>query len=209
MTLAWNALKSTCAALAIPACMLLAAHPAHAAQGDVLVRLRGIVVAPDVSTTDTLSTIHSDVSTTAVPELDFTYMITDAIGTELILATGRHDLSSSLGNLGKVSVLPPTLTLQYHFNHAGNVRPYVGAGINYTLFYHNSLNVAGEGVGITNHSFGPVLQAGVDVAVSDNWFVNFDVKKVWMKTDATLGGSDLGTLHIDPWIIGFGVGRRF
>ncbi len=182
---------------------------AHAAQGDVLVRLRGIVVAPDVSSSGTLSTIHSGVDTTAVPELDFTYMFTDSFGAELILATSRHGLSSDLGNLGKVSVLPPTLTLQYHFNDAGRIRPYIGAGLNYTLFYHNSLAVGGQGVDITNHSFGPALQAGVDFAVTDQWFVNLDVKKVWIKTDASLGGADLGTLHINPWIVGFGVGRRF
>lgn len=182
---------------------------AEAAQGDVIVRLRGIVVAPDVSSTGTLSTIHSGVDTTAVPELDFTYMFTDSFGAELILATSRHGVTSDLGNLGKVSVLPPTLTLQYHFNDAGRIRPYIGAGINYTLFYHNSLAVGGQGVDITNHSFGPALQAGVDFAVSDAWFVNLDVKKVWIRTDASLGGTDLGRLRIDPWIVGFGVGRRF
>ncbi|RKP47697.1 OmpW/AlkL family protein [Pararobbsia silviterrae] len=209
MKLASNKIRSLLAALAVPAFALLASPAAHAAQGDVLVRLRGIVVDPDVSSNDTLSSIHSDVSTSAVPELDFTYMFTDAIGAELILATSRHDLTSDLGNLGKVSVLPPTLTLQYHFNDAGRIRPYVGAGINYTLFYHNSLSVAGQGVDITNHSFGPALQAGVDYAISDKWFVNLDVKKIWIHTDASLGDTDLGRLRIDPWIVGFGIGRKF
>jgi outer membrane protein len=187
----------------------LASTHADAAQGDVIVRLRGIVVAPEVSTSGTLSTIHSDVDTTAVPELDFTYMFTDSFGAELILATSRHGLTSDLGNLGKVSVLPPTLTLQYHFNDAGRIRPYIGAGINYTLFYRNSLAVGGQGVDITNHSFGPALKAGVEFAVTDKWFVNLDVKKVWIRTDASLGDTDLGRLRIDPWIVGFGVGRRF
>ena len=188
---------------------VLTPHAAHAAQGDVIVRLRGIVVAPDTSSSGTLSSINSSVSTTAVPELDFTYMFTDSLGAELILGTSRHTLNSSLGELGKVSVLPPTLTLQYHFNDAGRIRPYIGAGINYTRFYHNSLAVAGEDVDIRNDSFGPALQAGVDIAVSDTWFVNLDVKKIWMRTDASLGGIDLGALRINPWIVGFGVGRRF
>ncbi len=187
----------------------LASQSVLAAQGDIIARVRGIVVAPDVSTTSALSSLGTTVGTAAVPEVDFTYMFTDSLGAELILGTTRNALTTHLGGIGKVSLLPPTLTLQWHFNDAGSVRPYVGAGLNYTLFYHNSLAVGGQGVDITNHSFGPALQAGVDVAVSQNWFVNFDVKKVWIKTDASLAGADIGTLKIDPWIVGVGVGRRF
>ena len=100
-----------------------------------------------------------------VPELDLTYMIRDYLGVELILGTSRHQVTSSLGGLGGVNVLPPTLLLQYHFNHAGRIRPYVGAGLNYTLFYNNGLNAGGQPISITNHSWGPALQAGVDVQV--------------------------------------------
>jgi outer membrane protein len=191
------------------AAALLASQTVLAAQGDIIARVRGIVVAPDASTTGTLSSLGTTVNTTVVPEVDFTYMFTNSLGAELILGTTRHSLTTDLGGIGKVSLLPPTLTLQWHFNDAGRIRPYVGAGVNYTLFYHNSLAVGDEGVSITNHSFGPALQAGVDVAFSQNWFVNFDVKKLWIKTDATLAGSDIGTLKINPWIIGVGVGRRF
>ncbi len=191
------------------AAALLASQTVLAAQGDIIARVRGIVVAPDASTTGTLSSLGTTVNTTVVPEVDFTYMLTNSLGAELILGTTRHSLTTDLGGIGKVSLLPPTLTLQWHFNDAGRIRPYVGAGVNYTLFYHNTLAVGDEGVSITNHSFGPALQAGVDVAFSQNWFVNFDVKKLWIKTDATLAGSDIGTLKINPWIIGVGVGRRF
>ena len=31
-------------------------------------------------------------------------------------------------------MLPPTLTAQYHFNPHGAVRPYLGAGVNYSIF---------------------------------------------------------------------------
>jgi outer membrane protein len=108
-----------------------------------------------------------------------------------------------------VNVLPPTLLLQYHFNHPGRVRPYVGAGLNYTYFYNNGLNAGGQPIAISNHSFGPALQAGVDVQVAKNLFINADIKKIWMRTDASLGGSSLGTLHIDPLVVGLGVGMKF
>ncbi|NPT39114.1 OmpW/AlkL family protein [Paraburkholderia xenovorans] len=177
--------------------------------GDVLVRLRAISIMPNVSTTQSLSALNVDVNNAIMPELDLTYMIRDYLGVELILATSRHQLTSSLGNLGGVNVLPPTLLLQYHFNHAGRIRPYLGAGLNYTLFYNNGLNAGGQSIGITNHSWGPALQAGVDVQVTKTLFVNADIKKIWMHTDATLGGQPLGRLSIDPVVVGLGVGMRF
>ena len=177
--------------------------------GDVLMRLRAISIMPSVSTTGALSTLNTDVNNATVPELDLTYMIRDYLGVELILATSRHQLTSSIGGLGGVNVLPPTLLLQYHFNHPGRVRPYVGAGMNYTLFYNNGLHAGGQPVSIRNHSFGPALQAGVDVQVTKTLFVNADIKKIWMHTDASLGGQLLGRVSIDPVVVGLGVGMRF
>lgn len=199
-------------------CASLIASPTHAAgddtmngihAGDVLVRLRAISIMPNSSTTGTLSALDVGVNNAIVPELDFTYMIRDDLGVELILATSRHQLTSSLGNLGGVNVLPPTLLLQYHFNHAGRIRPYVGAGLNYTLFYNNGLNAGGAPISVTNHSWGPALQAGVDVQVTRSLFVNADIKKIWMHTDASLGAQALGRLSIDPVVVGLGVGMRF
>ena len=203
-------------------CAAALTSPAHAAgddtdtdtmggihAGDVLVRLRAISIMPEVSTNQTLSALNVGVNNAIVPELDLTYMIRDYLGVELILATSRHQVTSNLGNLGGVNVLPPTLLLQYHFNHAGRIRPYLGAGLNYTLFYNNGLSAGGQSIGVSNHSFGPALQAGVDVQVTRTLFVNADIKKVWMHTDATLGSQPLGRLNIDPLIVGVGVGMRF
>ncbi|WP_407945918.1 OmpW/AlkL family protein [Paraburkholderia domus] len=208
-------------AAAVASCLLCAGALAPQAQaagddqmngihaGDVLVRLRAISIMPNVETNQSLSALNVGVNNAIVPELDLTYMIRDYLGVELILGTSRHQLTSSLGNLGGVNVLPPTLLLQYHFNHAGRIRPYVGAGLNYTLFYNNGLNAGGQPISINNHSFGPALQAGVDVQVTKSLFVNADIKKIWMHTDATLGGQSLGRLNIDPVVVGLGVGMRF
>ncbi len=200
-----NIIKSACVA----ALLALAAGPALAAQGDILVRLRALHVAPDVSTNNSLSALNIGVKQSTVPELDLTYMFTDHIGTELILGVTRNRVTSDLGSLGKVSLLPPTLTLQYHFNPAGQFRPYVGAGINYTRFYNNKLSAGGQRVNIDRNSFGPALQLGMDIGIDENWFVNVDVKKLWIRTDASLAGTSLGTLKVDPWLVGVGIGRRF
>ncbi len=82
-------------------------------------------------------------------------------------------------------------------------------GLNYTYFYNNGLQAGGQPVSISRSSFGPALQAGVDVQVTKTLFVNADLKKIWMRTDASLGGASLGTLRIDPLIVGVGVGMKF
>ncbi|MFP3569420.1 OmpW/AlkL family protein [Paraburkholderia sp. SIMBA_030] len=216
-----HSLRNRIKAAAVASSLLCAAalaQQAHAAgddqmsgihAGDVLARLRAISIMPNVTTNQTLSALNVGVNNAIVPELDLTYMIRDYLGVELILATSRHQLTSSLGNLGGVNVLPPTLLLQYHFNHAGRIRPYLGAGINYTYFYNNGLSAGGQPISITNHSFGPALQAGVDVQVTKSLFVNADIKKIWMHTDTSLGGQSLGRLSIDPVVVGLGVGMRF
>lgn len=190
--------------------LITVAGSACAAEGDVLARFRVINVNPDVSTDKTLSKAGVGVDDQTNVELDFTYMFTDHIGAELILGTTRHEVTSNMGSLGKVSVLPPTLTLQYHFNPEGQVRPYVGAGVNYTRFYNNGLKLGGENLSIDKNSWGGALQVGADIALSKDIFLNVDVKKVYISTDVNhpqLG--NLGTLDIDPWIFGIGVGTRF
>ncbi len=88
-----------------------------------------------------------DIGEQYVPEFDFTYFFTDTIAAELILAVTPHDVSAvnmtvpgALTNatvdLGDVWLLPPTLTLQYHFRNARKFKPYVGAGVTATFFFN-------------------------------------------------------------------------
>ena len=115
-------------ALALCAGAALASSAAMAAQGDILARFRVINVNPDVKTTGLLNApLSASVDDDTIPELDFTYMITNNVGAELILGTSRHSVTANRtalgggnGSIGKVSVLPPTLTLQYHFNPEGD-----------------------------------------------------------------------------------------
>lgn len=174
--------------------------------GDFLVRARGIYVVPDE---DLDGTPGLDVSNEFVPEVDFSYFVTDNIALELIAATTRHDVSLPGTPLGKVSLLPPTLTVQYHFLPKSQFSPYVGAGLNYTFFYdEDAPGGAITSVDYKNH-VGYALQAGVDYALTGNWSVNLDVKKIFLKTDVSVnGGPDTG-VDLDPWIIGVGVGYRF
>ena len=193
-----------------------AAVPAHAefagkSAGDFMVRARAIAVVPDEDASTTIGG-NVSISNDVVPEIDFSYFITDNIALELIAATTKHDVSHNAGiDLGEVSLLPPTLTLQYHFMPKERFSPYVGAGINYTIFYNED---AAAGSAVTDidydNAFGYALQVGVDYALNDNWYANVDVKKLFLNTDVSMnGGTITADVDIDPWIIGVGVGYRF
>ncbi len=183
--------------------------------GDLLMRGRAIYVVPDEDATTSIGGnvgINNDI----VPELDFTYFVTDNIGVELILATTKHHVTAvdtALGasaSLGSVMLLPPTLTLQYHFNPKGDFSPYIGAGVNYTFYYDESA----PGGAITDidydDGFGVALQAGFDYKIDEKWSFNVDVKKIWLNTDVKVnGGAVTADVDIQPWIFGVGVGYTF
>ena len=114
---------------AIAAILASLSAGAFAAQGDIIARLRITDVNPQTSVNDTLQALNVDVKNDTIPELDFTYMLTNNVGAELILGTSKHDITAGGAKIGSVKVLPPTLTLQYHFNPVGQFRPYAGAGI--------------------------------------------------------------------------------
>lgn len=205
-------------AIATPAC-------AQVEGGDLLVRARAILVSPTEDSgpvTPGFPTGSVGVSDRAAPELDFTYMLTDHLGAELILATTKHDISgrgalSGLGDVASTRVLPPTLTLQYHFTPGSHVRPYVGAGINYTTFYSADASRSLEtAIGKTDirlkDSFGYALQAGVDVDLTPRIFLNLDVKYIDIDTTArlTTGGTvNRVDVSIDPVVPAIGIGMRF
>ena len=141
-----------------------------------------------------------------IPEVDITYFFNKNIAAELILTVPqKHTLRAGGAPIGTLKHLPPTLTVQYHFD-LGGFKPYVGAGLNYTRF--SSVHLA-AGVSIDRNSFGPALQAGVDIPLSKNLYLNFDVKKVYIKTDVAAGGAKLGTFKVDPVLVGVGLGYRF
>lgn len=164
-------------------------------------------------------------SDTVVPELDISYFFTRNIAAELILGVTKHHVTgtgvpATNGlDVGKAWLLPPTLTLQYHFTDFGAFKPYVGAGVNYTFFFSQSAgNVAnGAGVAVTNShlkdSFAPVVQFGFDYMLDKHWGWNVDVKKLWLRPnwDGTLNGVTpvSGKVNLDPWLVGTGITYKF
>lgn len=143
-----------------------------------------------------------------IPEVDVSYFFTPNIAAELILTVPQKQAVSSNGtSIGTFKHLPPTLLLQYHFTGLNGYKPYVGAGINYTDI--SKVNLLGGGATLDGHSWGGALQAGVDIPLDKNWSINFDVKKVYIKTDVFVGADNRGTLKLDPVLVGVGLGYRF
>ena len=189
-------------------------------QSPWMIRLRAIGVIPDEDATlsaggAVIAGANVSIDDAVVPELDITYFFNDYFAAELILATAPHTVFGAgsvagLGALADVWLLPPTLLLQFHLPLSDTFKPYVGAGVNYTIFYAVN-NAPGRSVEFDN-SFGWALQAGVDIMFDQHWGLNFDVKKLFLSTDVTVttGGAVINAdVDIDPWIVGGGVVYRF
>jgi len=191
--------------VAAVAAALPLAYSATADAQNWMARVRAIGVYPNASS----SISGLDADSQWAPELDFTYFWTKNFATELILATTRHELSLNGMSLGKVSVLPPTITLQYHFTDLGAFKPYVGGGLNVTWFYNNDLKLGNTPIDVDNSSVGGAVQAGFDYEFLKKWFFNVDVKYIWMSTDVKAAGVTLTSLTLDPVVYGVGIGYRF
>ena len=181
--------------------------------GTWLVRSRAIYIAPITSTDGVGATpaLPVGVRSEGTPEFDFTYFFAKNLSAELILAMARHSITLASQTIGAENVLPPTLDVQYHFQDLLNMGfdPYLGAGLNATFFFNQSLSANGVGSLTTSKSsFGPSFQAGADIPMKGDVFINVDVKKILMKADVLAGGTTLNTLHINPWVFGLGIGFK-
>lgn len=208
------------------------AGTASAEDNPWMIRARVIAVLPDESGALSVGGANLaggvDIGDQYVPELDITYFFTDNIAAELILAVTPHDVSAVnvtvpgvLTNanidLGDVWLLPPTLTLQYHFKNGSKFKPYVGAGVNATFFFNEDAGSVADGIDY-DPSFGPALQAGFDYDLDGKeggFALNVDVKKIWINTDVkvdfttALGAAVNADVDINPLVVGVGLAYKY
>ncbi|HIV69391.1 MAG TPA: outer membrane beta-barrel protein [Candidatus Aquabacterium excrementipullorum] len=204
-TLAAGAALSTVCALAT-----VSTAQAATTEGPWLVRVRAVNL--DSANKDDTG-LDLSINDKVIPELDISYFITPNIAAELILTVPqKHDIRSGGTTIGSLKHLPPTLTVQYHFLPEATVRPYVGAGVNYTRFSSVHFDPAVQSAlqpSVDKDSWGWALQAGVDFKVANNLYVNLDIKKVQIRADISSYGNKVGTFKVDPVLLGVGLGWRF
>jgi outer membrane protein W len=215
--------------LGLASVLAMGAVNAHEA-GNFIVRGGGVFVsANSSSTTQTAIDVNLDVGDNTQLGLTGTYMFTDNLGIELLGATPfSHKISATvpalklgLGDVVKLKQLPPSLYVQYYFldKNAGS-RPYVGAGINYTRFFNAKPMVgAVTDLDVKKHSFGPVLNAGIDIKLTDNLYLNTAMWYTKIKTTAKfkttgVGGPGITLNHevkvkLDPIVFFTGLAYRF
>jgi outer membrane protein len=153
-----------------------------------------------------------DVDTDVKPTLTFEYFVRDNLGIEVIAAWPfEHDISiDGLGTVGSTKQLPPTVSLQYHFNSKGKVSPFIGAGVNYTTFFSEDTRGALEGTKLKlDDSWGLAAHAGIDFAVGERSAIRVDARWIDIDTDVKLDGAGIGTVNIDPIVYGAAYVMKF
>lgn len=145
--------------------------------------------------------VDSDVKPTITAE----YFIADNLGIEVLAALPfKHDISiDGVGIVGETKQLPPVVSLQYHFNSAGKVSPFLGGGLNYTVFYSEKTRGALAGTDLDlDNSWGLAAHAGLDFKVGERGALRVDVRWADIDTKVKVNGASLGSVNIDPLVYG-------
>lgn len=181
----------------------------------------------------------ADISNQIIPALDISYFLTNNLAIGAICCVTQHDVTAKGllgqningavaaltgtgrgGDLGSTWAVPATVLFQYHLHMDNGIKPYIGAGPTYAFFVDEEV---GRGLSTVasklkvDDEWGFTLQAGADVALGGRWFLNADVKKMFLETDATwtgkgpLAGGKLVAKDLDlsPWIFSLGIGHKF
>jgi outer membrane protein len=200
------------------------AAPAAAAEGPLMVRLRGVFISTS-NYSDAIPALGINdkevirVADKLIPEVDISYFLTPNLSAELILTyPQKHGVKVKAGgtllDVGTFTHLPPVLSVQWHFFPGSAVNPYVGLGVNLTLITAQNLAVplaTPLPLEISKSSVGVSAQVGLDVNVAPQWYVNADVKYVTLGVDVKVKetGTKVSHAAVDPWLLGLGVGYRF
>ncbi|MFM2600095.1 outer membrane protein OmpW [Vibrio fortis] len=213
-------MKKTVCGIAVLSALMSANVLAHS-EGDFIVRAGAAIVSPNDSSGDVLGNSALEFSVDSNTQLGLTlgYMFTDNISFEVLAATPfSHGISvNGVGEVAETKHLPPTFMVQYYFGDSeSDFRPYVGAGINYTVFFDESLTSTGKNAGLTDvsldDSWGLAANVGMDYMINDDWFLNASVWYADIGTTATYKTATdtfKTDVDIDPWVFMIGGGYNF
>jgi outer membrane protein len=212
---------------------LVASHSWAYEAGDIILRGGLTTVAPN----DNSSTVGvvgvgdvgmgAEVNNSTQLGLNFVYMFDKHYALEVLAATpfshnikliktSDNALGLGDGELAKAKQLPPTVSVLYYFDTSGDYQPYVGAGLNYTVFFNEKFTSDRQTQSFSHlnldNSLGLAVQVGVDYQLQDNWLVNASVRYIDINTEANfevLGTTGKVKVDIDPWVYSLMLGYKF
>jgi len=197
----------------LAAALALCAAPAMAqSKGDWTITAGVHQVAPKSDNGTLSGGLKVDVDNDIKPTITGEYFIADNLGIEVLAALPfKHDINiAGLGRVGSTKHLPPVVSLQYHFNSAGKVSPFLGLGLNYTTFFSEETGGALAGSRLKlDDSWGLAAHAGLDVALSEKGALRVDVRWIDIDSEVRLDGQKLGTVNIDPLAYGLSYVFKF
>jgi outer membrane protein len=143
------------------------------------------------------------------------HLFTPNIGVELVFGVPPKIKAKATGTVAFLGddilsskIIAPTLLANYHFGEPGAaLRPYVGAGINYTKFVDVKSKLAPD-VKIGD-STGLVVQAGLDYAIDRQWGLFASVAKLNTKSKLVAVGATVLTTTIDFRPVTYQIGASF
>ena len=184
-----------------------AAHVGFSTKADV--QVNGTLVPGADASASSNTTLGLELSYDITPRWTGRFLIGVPPTTTL---TGTGALEGT-GTLGKVNYGPAVLSATYSLLDSGAVRPYIGAGINYTIVFRSK-----DGF-ISNldvkSAFGAVAEIGVDIPLDGGWSIGLDVRKIFLKTKAdgvlpAMGGAAAhADVRLDPLVVFASIGKRF
>ena len=213
-------------------------------QGDWILRVGVTTVSPDTKS-DNINLPGGLVATADVDDdtqlgLIPVYMFADQFAVELLAATpfehnieakGQGGISGTNLKAASSKQLPPTLSVQWYPRAGHNGwQPYIGAGVNYTVFFDEDVDnqliglLGSQTGGAVNgadlnldDSWGLALQAGVDVPINDQWAFNVGVWYIDLDTTAEITAKADGVtaakvkfdVDLDPWVYNVGIAYKF
>ena len=209
-----NISKTILTPVSLGLCLGAASFSAQAIQqGDMFMRFTATQVAPNDDSTDFTGapTVFPEAGDSTTLGATFVYMMSNNLGFEVLAALPfEHDITvEGMGKVGSTKQLPPTVSVQYYFNPEEKFRPYVGAGLNYTIFFNDTTIDALGGDLELDDSFGLAAQVGFDYDIDANWFLNADIRYINIETTAEIVAVGSSDVDINPTVISVGVGYKF
>lgn len=204
------------AAVAVASLAPIATQAQSSSENPWMLRVRAVDVLYQNGQSGAVQDLNVKAKNQWIPEFDVSYFFTKNIAAELVLTWPQQvNITAGQGNtnIGKITALPPSLLAQYHFTDLGAFKPYVGAGINYTIFGNRqNFPALGNQVQVDQSSVGFVGQVGMDYMFDKNWGLNLDLKYATMSTNVTGSGSLAGAsgkLTLNPWMPAVGITYKF